>query len=199
MLLSLSFFSLKGQDLNLWNKETLAAANTGAAVSYLNDEEKKVLLLVNLARHDGPAFIKNVLEPYILSEEPDNNNYLKSLFTDLQKLSKLNALTPNEKLCKSAGYHARDMGKSGQTGHDSSDGTDCFVRIGRYYKGGYMAENCSYGYADALHIVMQLLIDDGVPSKGHRYNILGSAYKQIGISIEPHKTYEYNCVMDFSD
>ncbi len=198
-LLALSSLPVRSQDFSLWNQEILSKANTGLSTTYLTDEEKKVLLLVNLARLDGKAFIKNVLDPFVEETKPDNNSYLKSLYADLRTTSGLAALAPHQKLSEGTAYHANDMGKKGDTGHNSSDGTDCFVRIKRFYKGGYMAENCSYGYGDALNIVMQLLIDDGVSSKGHRYNILGKPYKQIGISIRPHKVYSYNCVMDFSD
>jgi uncharacterized protein YkwD len=46
---------------------------------------------------------------------------------------------------------------------------------------------------------MQLLIDDGIESLGHRKNILEPKYQWIGIAIEPHKTYRTNCVMDFAE
>ncbi len=91
------------------------------------------------------------------------------------------------------------MGKTGKIGHKSTDGTKTFVRIKRYAKGGYMGENCAYGPSDPLAIVMQLLVDDGVPSLGHRKTILSSNYKFVGIAIEPHKKYGHNCVQDFSD
>lgn len=198
-LLPFSSLQVGGQDFSLWNQEILNNANTGVSANYLTNEEKKVLLLVNLARLDGKAFIKNVLDPFVEETKPTNNSYLKSLYVDLRNTSGLQTLASHKKLSEGTAYHANDMGKKGDTGHDSSDGTDCFVRIKRFYKGGYMAENCSYGYGDALNIVMQLLIDDGVSSKGHRFNILGKPYKQIGISIRPHKVYTYNCVMDFSD
>lgn len=199
LLLNFSVACISAQDLALWKKEMLEAANTGATATYLTDEEKKVLLLVNLARIDGKAFITNVLDPFVKETNPEDNDYLKSLYTDLRDLPALSAMAPLDKLCQSAGFHANDMGVKGTTGHNSSDGTKCFDRIHKYHHGGFMAENCSYGYSDALNIVMQLLIDDGIASKGHRTNILSPNYKRIGISIKPHKGYRYNCVMDFSD
>jgi uncharacterized protein YkwD len=148
---------------------------------------------------DGLGFIKNILDPYVKLANPANNDYLKSLYTDLRDAYNLKTLAPQHKLSLSADFHATDMGNKGTTGHNSSDGTDCFERIHRYYRGGYMGENCSYGYGDALGIVMQLLIDNNVPSKGHRNSILSPNYKQVGISIKPHKVWGFNCVMDFSD
>jgi len=190
---------LCAQDLSLWRKETLTAARTADSVKYLTDEEKKVLTLVNLARLDGNAFIKNVLDPFVKENSTPDNDYLRSLYIDLRNVSGLKALLPNNKLSQSAAYHANDMGANGKTGHNSSDGTACFDRIRRYHDGGYMAENCDYGYSDALHIVLHLMIDDGVPSKGHRASILSPYYKRVGISIKPHQVWSFNCVMDFSD
>jgi len=190
---------LNAQNLSLWKKETLAAARTGDSVKYLTDEEKKVLLLVNLARLDGKSFITNVLDPFVKENSTPDNEYLRSLYTDLRATSGLKTFLPHEKLSKSAAFHANDMGTKGKTGHDSSDGTACFDRIRRYHSGGYMAENCDYGYSDALNIVLHLMIDDGVPSKGHRNSILSPNYKRVGISIKPHKVWSFNCVMDFSD
>lgn len=172
-------------------------ANTAKDAEYLSEDEKQVVLYMNLARLDGEWFIKNVLEKY------DNGGYsksnVKSLKRDLLKTNNLQALHPSPNLTKSARYHAKDMGKLGKTGHRSSDGTGTFKRIRKYAQGNYMAENCSYGYKNPVKIVLQLLVDDNVPSLGHRHNILNANYKQVGVAIEPHKTYRFNCVQDFSD
>lgn len=45
---------------------------------------------------------------------------------------------------------------------------------------------------------MQLLIDQDVPSLGHRENILGPVFNTLGVAIRPHAVHKYNCVMDFS-
>lgn len=190
---------MQAQDLVLWHKDTVTKANTAVHATYLTAEEKKVLLLMNLARMDGKGFAKNILAPYVKEHNKPNNEYLTSLYDDLKKLRRLPPLVPNEKLSKSAAYHANDMGVTGQVGHDSSDGTACFDRIHKYLNRGYMGENCSYGYGDALGIVLQLLIDDGVPSKGHRSSILSPNFKRVGVSIRRHKVYSYNCVQDFAD
>lgn len=46
--------------------------------------------------------------------------------------------------------------------------------------------------------MLQLLIDDGVPGRGHRKNILAPGMRYIGTSIQPHARYAYNCVQDFA-
>lgn len=192
--------SALAQDLSLWKKSTLDSANTAANLTYLSPEEKKLYLLTNLARLDGKTFIKNVLDPFVKENETDQDEYLESLYADLKALPRLKPLVPNEKLHHSASHHAVDMGKNGKIGHESSDGTDLHTRIKRYHQGHtVLAENCSYGYDDALNIVMQLLIDDNRPEKKHRNVMLGKNFLHMGVSIRDHRAYGANCVMDFSD
>jgi uncharacterized protein YkwD len=47
-------------------------------------------------------------------------------------------------------------------------------------------------------IVISLLVDDGVPSRGHRRNLLDKAFKFIGLSLGAHPVYRHMCVMDFA-
>ena len=200
MLLGLSAIFCCGQDFSLWKKQTLDSAGTAEHVAYLTPEEKKIYTLVNLARLDGKAFIKNVLDPFVNQNNTDQDEYLASLYEDLKVLPRLKPLSPNEKLHHSASHHANDMGKSGKIGHESSDGTDLHTRIKRYHQGhSILAENCSYGYDDALNIVMQLMIDDNRPEKKHRNVMLGKQFLHLGVSIKDHRAYGANCVMDFSD
>lgn len=182
-----------------WGKEDFELANTASAAAGLSDEEKTLYLLTNLARLNGEKFHEELVVAYLMETQTPSSTNTKSLKTDLAKIKDLPMLKVEDQLCKSAAYHATDMGKTGGVSHDSSDGTKCFDRIEKYFnKPVAMAENCSYGYSKAMDILMQLLIDEGVPSLGHRKNILSPAYQVVGLSIQRHKTYQWNCVMDFA-
>ena len=195
---------LHGQQL--FTPAQMAAANTADSVSYMSDEEKEVILYMNLARLDGDKFYGSYIPGFLESYNNNfgdkimpNNKYLLSLKADLKKVKGLGLLHPNKNLWTSATYHAKDMGKMGMTGHNSSDGTSCAKRIERFNpKVGCWAENCSYGMGSAISIVCQLLIDNNVSPTGHRTNILKSIQKSVGVGIAPHKVYRSNCVMDFS-
>jgi len=180
-------------------EDLLGLANTAKDVSYMSQDEKDVILYMNLARIDGKWFIKNVMEQNSSFIENESKRYVNSLTAALKRLKNIEPLYPSKNLTQSARFHAKDMGHTGKIGHRSSDGTDTFERIERYNRGNYMGENCQYGYSDPILIVLDLLIDGGIPSLGHRKNILSYKFKFTGVAIDPHKGYEVNCVQDFSD
>lgn len=71
-------------------------------------------------------------------------------------------------------------------------------RIKRYTdEQGAISENVSFGWGNARDIVLQMIIDDGVKSRGHRNNLFGSNFKKIGIASGDHKTYQHCTVMEF--
>ena len=174
-------------------------ANTAKNAPYLSNKEKDVILYMNLARLNGNWFIKHIYDKKTSFVSQFSLSYKKSLVKDLKKIKDLPMLKPAKGLTKAARYHAKDMGKIGKIGHNSSDGTSTFVRIKKYAQGGFMAENCQYGHEAAIDIVLDLLIDDKIPSLGHRKNILNRNFSYVGVAVEPHKVYRVNCVQDFSD
>ena len=183
-------------DINKYfTQSQINAATTFSSADYLTDEEKNVIFYCNLARLDGKAFV----EAFLSDLKTSQDSYEKSLIDTLVTVKDFPMLVPNKKLSEAAAYHANDIGKAGVVQHESTDGTKTFDRIRQYYQGGYMAENISCGYSDALSIVRQLLIDKGVESLGHRKNILGINYNRIGVAIREHATYRHCCVQDFSD
>ena len=178
-----------------------ASANTGGEAAYLSAEEKKVLLLINLACADGSLFLKEYVDKYIRSNTAfQNNSFAKSLYNDLSTVKGLPPLRPNMKLCNSARAHAQDIGKKGIKGHQSSNGMKFDTRVMRYvgsYRG--LGENISYGatHNAALPIVLELLIDNNNKDYGHRRNILSPSFETIGVSIQQHTKYGFTCVQDF--
>lgn len=94
-------------------------------------------------------------------------------------------------LCKAARAHIDDAGREGLIGHIGTDNSTPAIRASRfgYRSRGLLGENCSYGLDTPRDIVMQLLIDDGMPGREHRKNILNPLFFQIGVAIGAHKTY----------
>ena len=78
----------------------------------------------------------------------------------------------NEGLWRAARELATDQAKAGGTGHVGSRGSRLRDRMDRHGTLAATAGECIvYGEEDARMIVLQLLIDDAVPSRGHRGNI----------------------------
>lgn len=186
------------QDVFGYSADTLELANTAKAAAYLTIEEKKVIQLMNLARLNGKAFSKRVVDPYVIKNSLDQDEYLVSLKKDLESTRGLHLLKPLEKLWESAAHHAYDMGHKGLIGHESSDGTGQLTRMHRYHVGEKMAESLCYGYNQAVDIVVQLLLDEAIPARTNRYHIIGSHYHHVGVSIKQHRVYDHNAVIDFS-
>jgi hypothetical protein len=205
LLVSIATGKLSAQNDRLFSDDELEKSNTAANVDYLTSEEKDVIRYMNLARMDGVKFFNSYVQQFVDRYNAEytpkikpNNSYLKSLKSDLNKIKNLPLLFPNEKLCKVSLYHAKDMGKSGNTGHNSSNGNSVSKRmlkfLGTEY---YLSENCDYGFDKGLDIVCHLLIDNGVSSLGHRVNMLNNQQRFVGVSIWSHKVYNFNCVIDF--
>ncbi len=195
LLSVLVFFMLPhspAQDLSAFPPEMIARANTAQGEGYLSQVEKDVILYMNLARMDGNMFLEYIARPYI-AEHTKSTSYTRSLIRDLKKVNDLSPLLPQRDLYDAALEHATTMGKSGRIGHGNFS-----KRMKDYLKKyNVMAENCSYGSHDAIEIVMDLLIDEGISGLGHRKNILNENMLYVGVATAPHRKYETNCVQIF--
>lgn len=177
ILLSIvSSFLLPAQE---WKKEQLHKANTAADINYLTESEKETILYLNLARLYPKDFIKNELS----GSTP--GKYEASLIKTLKSLKPLKPLIFDETLYEFAKCYSKEMGNKGSVGHNR-----------KKCKNGNFAECCSYGMATGREVLLQLLIDDGISSLGHRKICLSDRYSKIGVSIHAHKVYSTCAVLD---
>jgi uncharacterized protein YkwD len=106
----------------------------------------------------------------------------------------------NEGLARAARLHAQDIGPRSSIEHVGSDGarlSDRLNRLGRWQ--GLVAENISTGEEAAREVVLQLLIDDGVASRGHRHNLFNPDLHQAGAGSAPLRDYRTVTVIDYAD
>ena len=178
----------------LWDKKDSVLCHTFNDEINLTPSEKEILFLTNLARTNPSLFADTYLKQYLDENYSTQNSYTKGLYNQLKKMKSCSELTPEKSLSNMAYNHALTTGKNGEVGHGNYE-----QRLKKYTSNKFMAtaENCSYGFNDPKMIFFQLLIDDQVQSLGHRKSILNNAYQSIGISIQVHKKYEFNCVMEF--
>ncbi len=152
-------------------------------------EEKNAYHYLNYARTKPKEFC----EKFVVPHWDKTNSYENSLVKTLRTMTPVPPVSPEFKLFQSALCHARTSGKSGYVGHDRQKDPKTGSQCNSYFTG----ECCSYGYNDGLGIILQLLIDNRVPSLGHRIICLTEGYTNVGISIQPHARYGFNCVLDF--
>jgi uncharacterized protein YkwD len=130
------------------------------------------------------------------AQDPDA---LAEAIAFLLRQAPLPPLKADQRLAASALEHVAEQGARGAVGHDGPGGEAFDRRIRRYgVAEPYAAENIAYGPGEAADVVRELIIDSGVPSRGHRHNIFFAPLQVVGVSCGPHRQYANMCVMDFA-
>ena len=191
MLLLRTAYAQTEEYLSYFTSYEINSANTAKDADYLTAEEKDVFLYNNLARMYPKKFYE-VYKAFVMKSTYkkglfETDHYYTSLSKDLLNGPPAGPLLPDRVMFELAECWALESGEKGIVGHKR---TNC--------EGGFWAENCSYGHDVGFEIVMQLLIDYGVESLGHRRNMMNSSYAGLGIAIRPHKGYRFCAVQDFT-
>lgn len=191
-----------------------AGAPTSApGVSYLSQDENDVVRELNLAR-TAPRKYAEVLRGWRALHQSDKTVHVPGrnpLITHegttavdeaidfLLKARPVSALRPSAGMSSAARDHVADLGPTGTVDHTGSDGSTITDRLERHGEWKHVCgENISCGWKEARYIVIQLIVDDNVPNRGHRKNIFTPEFRAVGVAIGPHKTYLHMCVMDFA-
>lgn len=117
---------------------------------------------------------------------------------ELARQSPLGPLTVSDALALAANDHCREQGDDGALGHDGRDGSTPGDRVARRGGGPYVGEVITYGSTDAADVVRQLIVDDGVPDRGHRALLLAPDLHFAGVACGPHPGYRQVCVIDLA-
>ena len=193
-----------------WNTEKL---NTAANSHYLSAFEKEVILEINKLRSDPVRYASEYILPLkslyngrklfypgdlaLMTQE--GVSALNECIRFLEKQQPVPLLTPDNGLSLAANDHVIDQSRSGRTGHKGGDHSGFRDRIERYGDWSVrIAENIAYGDVTPQQVVVYLLIDDGVPSRGHRTNFLNKDFRLVGVAEGSHPGYEKMCVMEFA-
>lgn len=191
----------------------ISALNTAAGASYLSPLEKDLILEINKLRSDPARYAEEFIAP--LAKHYDRRllyypgdkglltkegvKALQECVRDMKKHSPMPLVYPSPGLTRAARDHVSDQSRSGKTGHLGSDRSTMRSRIERYGEWKVrIAENIAYGGKSARQIVIYLLIDDGIPGRGHRKNFLNPEFKMIGVATGSHPEFKRMSVMDFA-
>jgi uncharacterized protein YkwD len=198
MRLALCFFLLVAFSAFSQQKLEPSSVNldTGRGFGGLSNLEADVILEMNKVRTDPAAYAEQYILPRVQKLQDKAYDGLSSkegtvavmdCYNALKGTPKVQPLYPDEKLIQLARYHTGKQSKTSETGHDSPGGKTIKKRFKKLVKkGSAVGENISYGEDTGREIVIQLLIDDGVPSRGHRKNIMDKGFTGTGVSYGSH-------------
>ncbi len=174
--------------------------------------EQEVLARINWARAHPQAYAEQLrdylryFDGRILHLPGDPNGVItregpsavEEAIDFLEHQAPLPPLSDGQVLDLAARDHAGEQGRDGSMGHDSPDGASPGERVKR--RGGdiYVGEIISYGFDDPDAVVRQLIVDDGVPSRGHRTLMFGGDFRYAGVGCGEHPRFRYLCVVDLS-
>lgn len=124
--------------------------------------------------HEGPAAVDEAMR--VLATQP--------------ALPMLHASTLLDAVARD---HVRAQGATATIGHGAalSPGERARAHGGDRYVG----EVIVYGVATAADVVRQLMVDDGVPRRGHRVLLLSPLYRYAGVACGPHARFGTMCVI----
>lgn len=167
--------------------------STSSFCQEASKHEQEILKIINQVRSNPQGFLQKTAFPYIESNNLKTNSYARSLIRDLKKQEPLAIISIDSSLQIMAKKFAIQSGEKGVYGHSRYN--QRYSTYGSHLN--YDGENIQYGLQQPLDIVMDLLIDEGIASLGHRKNILSSDFSVIGIGFAKHKRINYNTVMAF--
>jgi uncharacterized protein YkwD len=148
-----------------------------------------VLEEINFARTNPQQYAQS-----LATRGGGDTRALAETISFLKKARPLPALSFEDGLALAAQMHVTEQGPRGAIGHGNP-----FSRMSQFgHWTGRAGENISYGYADARGIVAQLIIDVGVPGRGHRRNIFSRDFKVAGVACGGHARWGAMCVIDFA-
>ena len=191
---------------------TLAQTQMQGEDYMLSDLEKAVLDEMNLAR-TRPAEYAAYLEEWrsyykgksmrIKGRPPvdtvEGASALEEAINFLRAARPLPALQVSKGMCMGAKDQSFDQAKTGDIGHAGSDNSFSWERVSRYGEWAKpVSENIAYDDGAAREVVINLIIDDGVPTRGHRRNIFNALYIVAGVSCGKHPLFGGMCVCTFA-
>jgi hypothetical protein len=174
--------------------------------------ERQVLEEVNLARRNPAAYVDALREyrgfyranfivlpgsgvRYITSEGTVPVDEAIAL---LSHEAPREGLVGADTLAVAARNYVTEQAADGSVGHFGIGSTSPSDRVSRAGGGIYVSEVIAYGFETARDVVRQLIVDDGVPDRGHREVLFAPDLRYAGVACGPHPVYRTMCVIDLA-
>ena len=188
------------------------AEESAPLIDGLTRLETDVMRETNRARQDPRAFadlLERQLAYYdgVLLKVPGQNvirteegaRAVREAIRVLRGLKPIPPLGYAPGLSLAARDHVRDQGRRGATGHRGTDGSSMSDRVSRHGRWDVsLSENIAYGPATGRDVVVGLIVDDGVPNRGHRLTIFDPTLRVAGVACGEHRTYRVMCVVNYA-
>lgn len=187
-----------------------------ASPAYTATELERVILQeLNVARTNPAAYIRYLVHYRSLFKDktyiqPGTNLLIRTeegvaaineAIHFLQKRSPLPPLRWADGLARSGSELVRSQAVNKETGHGSGSLSMSrrIKRNGRWTIA--IGEAITYGpYAAdrGRDVIAQLIVDDGVPDRGHRKTLFDHDFRLAGVACGSHPQFEMTCVIDFA-
>lgn len=214
IILFLTLLGFGPKETQSREKGWAAELNTAKDAAYMNKVEQEVIHELNKVRSNPKRYAEEYMEELrsafkgklfyhpgkeVPVKTQEGIRPLEECIKVLKKTDPRPLLLPALGLAKAAAELVEDQQRHGGIGHISRKGANPQKRIERYGKWDICAsEDITYGSLEARQIVISLLIDDGVPDRGHRENILNPCTRFAGVAQGSHPTYRSMCVIDYA-
>lgn len=172
-----------GVEADILEEVNFLRSNPGAFARELDDLRDRFDGNILLGEGNGPDFTTHE-GPRAVSEA----------VRELRNRRAVNTLMPSDLLALAAADHVRAHGASGQTGH-YSNGLGPGQRVKARGGNVYVGEVIVYNYTSAQNAVQQLVVDDGVPDRGHRKLLFLPQYRYAGVACGSHRQWRNMCVI----
>ena len=173
----------------------------------------ELFMLLNQCR-ETPSFLITILESCIprfngkiYQPKSGQENYITHegvmvVYETINRLKEQKPLPPlklSKGLFLASKAHCNDIGENGLASHQGSDGLTLSQRVEYFGEWrGLIAENIAFNDFLAEDILINFILDDGNPNRGHRENLLNPELNCIGIACGPHSVHRSCCVINFS-
>jgi uncharacterized protein YkwD len=198
--------------LSLAPLKGLSQTQAGGDDYSLSSLERAVLEEMNLARTNPSQYAaylevwrkyykgKSFKQPGVATVETiEGAPALEEAIRYLRSAKPLPQLQVSKGMCMGAKDQSLDQGQTGDVSHQGKDKSFSWDRVARYGEWkNPVSENIAYDSGTARDIVINLIIDDGVPQRGHRLNIFNSSHIVAGVSCGRHPLFGNMCVCTFA-
>lgn len=168
------------------SKVDFKSLQTADQASYMTRFDQEMVREINFVRR-YPTVYADVVARYLQKESlrwgglsKDEWEAGMELIAELKKMQPVSILQPKSCVYDAAKKHGLDCQKRGFSDHTGSDGSHPWDRIARQCADMEGNENLVGGAKNAREMVIGLLLDPGISSRGHRRNMLDPKWKYVG-------------------